>query len=91
MLFRSLDVERPEAPDWQTLYIGFGKKEKINKIDIVGLLCKVGKLSKDEVGIIEVKDHSSYVAVKREKAKEVLKLVRNQKIKNKKLKIDISM
>jgi len=89
--FIPLDVERPEAPDWQTLYIGFGKKEKINKIDIVGLLCKVGKLSKDEVGIIEVKDHSSYVAVKREKAKEVLKLVRNQKIKNKKLKIDISM
>ena len=64
-----------------TLYIGKGKKDKVNKIDIVGFLAKKGNLQKEEIGRIDVKDHYAYAAVSRKKIKQVLSLVRNEKIK----------
>lgn len=72
---------RPSAPKWVTLYIGKGKKDKINKVDIVGFLSKVGGLDKDEIGRIDVKEHYAFVAIKREKLKSTLQSVRNMKIK----------
>lgn len=81
----------PRDSEWQTLYIAAGKKDKINKIDIVGLLLKKGGLQKDEVGLIEVKDQSSYVAVKRNRVAGILAMLANEKIKNKKVKIEIAM
>lgn len=81
----------PQDSPWQTLYIAAGKKDKINKIDIVGLLLKRGGLQKDEVGLIEVKDQSSYVAVKRDKVSKVLAALREERIKNKKVKIEVAM
>jgi len=83
-------MEIPEKPRWQTLYIGGGKKEKINKMDIAGFLLKQGGLSKDELGYIEVKDHNSYAAIRRERIRAVLNNVSNKKIKNRKVKIGIS-
>lgn len=80
----------PELPQWQTIYIGHGKKDKINKIDIVGLFLKKGKLKKDELGLIDVLDHSAFVAIQRNKVKKAMELLTNEKIKGKKLKMDIS-
>ena len=60
-------------------------------MDIVGLLLQKGELSKDDLGLIEVLDHTSYAAIKRNKAEHVLKLIKNEKIKNKKVKIEISV
>jgi superfamily II DNA/RNA helicase len=80
----------PKEPIWSTLYIGGGKKDKINKIDIVGLLMKKGGLEKDEVGLIEVHDFSSYVAVSKVKIESVLKKLKGEKIKKKKVKLAIS-
>ena len=80
----------PEQPEWITLYIGSGKKDKINKIDIVGLLLQKGGLQKDELGLIEVKDFASFVAVKRDKAESVVRLLEDEKIKRKKVKIAIA-
>lgn len=81
----------PEDSQWQTLYIAAGKKDKVNKIDIVGLLLKKGGLAKEDVGLIEVKDQSSYVAVKRNMVGKVLSALNGEKIKNKKVKIEVSM
>jgi len=81
----------PKPSQWITLYIAAGKKDKINKVDIVGLLLQKGELSKDDLGLIEVLDHTSYAAIKRNKAEHVLKLIKNEKIKNKKVKIEISV
>ena len=78
-------------PNWITLYFSGGKKDKINKIDLVGFLAKQGKLNSDEIGLITVQDRSSYVAINREKSKGVLKIIQQEKIKGKKLKIEISM
>jgi ATP-independent RNA helicase DbpA len=80
----------PDETPWQTLYIGAGKKDKINKIDIVGLLLKKGELDKDDVGRIEVLDKTSYVAIKRNKIEKLLQRIKNEKIKNKRVKIELS-
>lgn len=80
----------PKATEWKTLYISAGKKDKINKMDIVGMLLQKGKLQKDELGKIEVLDHSAYVAVKADKIAKTLQLVKEEKIKNKKVKMEIA-
>ena len=81
----------PADSGWQTIYIGAGKKDKINKIDIVGFLLKVGELKKEDVGLIEVKDTTAYVAVKRELAAKLIKKLYQQKIKGKKIKVEVAM
>jgi len=80
----------PKNSDWATLYIAAGKKDKINKIDIVGLLLQKGKLEKQELGLIEVLDHSSYAAVKRDKIDLVVQLIKGEKIKKKSVKIAVA-
>ena len=80
----------PEKPKWSTLFIAAGKKDKVNKIDIVGFLSKKGQLKKEDIGIIEVKDFFSFVAVRKVKVGHVLELIKNEKIKNKKVKIEIA-
>jgi superfamily II DNA/RNA helicase len=80
----------PNKTSFQTIYISAGKKDKINKVDIVGYLIKKGKLSKDQIGIIEVKDTTSYVAIDREKVQDTLINLKNERLKNKKVKIEVA-
>ncbi len=82
--------ELPEKPKWSTLFFAAGKKDKVNKIDIVGFLSNKGQLKKEDIGLIEVKDFFSFVAIKKIKVGEVLQLIKNEKIKNKKVKIEIA-
>lgn len=49
----------------------------------MGFLTQKGKLAADEIGLIEIKDHYSYVAVTRDKAHETLTRLKNEKIKGK--------
>lgn len=62
-----------------TLYIGKGKKDKISKGDIVGFLCKIGGLTKSEIGRIDVMPRFSYVAVDRKKKNSVIELTKGKK------------
>ena len=80
----------PVDPEWITLYFSGGKKNKINKIDLVGFLFQKGQVEKEDIGLISVLDFSSFVAVKRKKAKEILRTVQGEKIKGQKLKISIA-
>lgn len=68
-------------PTMATLYIGKGKKDKISKGDIVGLLCKKAELENNEIGRIDVKDYYSYVAVPSQKLSRVLQRLAGEKIK----------
>lgn len=77
----------PAPSDWATIYISAGKKDKVNKIDIVGFLIQKGGLLKEELGLIEVQDYIAYVAVKRNKVLAVLDKVKGQKLKNKSVKM----
>ncbi|WP_017258987.1 DEAD/DEAH box helicase [Pedobacter arcticus] len=78
-----------DASPWATLYIAAGKKDKVNKIDVVGLLYKKANLQKEEIGRIEVFDHMAYVAVKRKKINAVVQLLKPEKIKGKKYKLGV--
>lgn len=81
-------VPVPMKPLWTTLYIGKGKKDKINKVDIVGFLYKRGGLSGDDVGRVDVKEHYSFVAVKRAKVKNMFMLIRGEKMKGMKVLVE---
>ena len=80
----------PPKPDWATIYVGKGKKDKLSKMDVVGFMFKKGQLQKDELGMVEVKDYYSFVAVRVNKVKDVLRLVENEKIKNMKTRIELA-
>ena len=75
------ESRKPALPRFTTLYIGRGKKDKVNKIDIAGFLYKGGGLSKDDVGRIDVRERCSFVAVSRKKFKQMINLIRGEKIK----------
>ena len=80
----------PKPPQFQTIYISGGKKNKLNKIDIVGFFSQKGKLEKGDLGLIEVKDFISFAAVKSKKVKELLGNIRDEKMKGKKFKIEVA-
>ena len=75
---------------WTTLYFSGGKKDKINKIDIVGFCLQKGGIEKDALGKIEVQDFASYVAIATDQVPSFLKNIKDQKIKGKKLKIEVA-
>ena len=80
----------PEKTPFQTIYISAGKKDKVNKVDVVGYLIKKGELQKEDIGLIEVKDTTSYVAVSRSKVNAVLRKLQNEKLKGKKVKMEVA-
>ncbi len=83
-------LEIPDEPEWSTLFFPVGKKDKVNKIDFVGFLSQKGDLKKEDLGLIEVKDFFSFVAVKKIKVNNVLHLIKDERIKNKKVKVSVA-
>ena len=71
----------PSAPQWTALYVGKGKRDKISRGDLAGFFMKKGGLKPDEVGTILVFPDYSYVAVRMNRMREVLKKVAGEKIK----------
>jgi superfamily II DNA/RNA helicase len=80
----------PQKPQFQTIYISGGKKNKLNRGDIVGFFLQVGKLNKEDLGLIEVKDFISFAAVKSSMVNKLLSNIKDQKMKGKKYKIEVA-
>ena len=80
----------PQPSDFQTIYISGGKKNKLNKGDVVGFFIQKGKIDKNDIGMIEVKDFISFVAVRRKAIKNLLSNIKDEKMKGKKYKIEIT-
>lgn len=80
----------PNPPNFQTIYISGGRKNKLNKVDIVGFFSQKGKLEKGDLGLIEVTDFISFAAVKTGKVPALLDLIRDEKMKGKKYKIEVA-
>jgi len=80
----------PEHPEYKTIYISGGKKNKLNKSDIVGFFLQKGKLDKQDLGLIEVKDFASFVAVRSSAVKSLFANIRDEKMKGKKYKIEVA-
>ena len=79
----------PTPTQWTTLFISGGRRDKISKGDIAGLFYKQGKLNKDDLGDIELKTESAFVAVKTDKVKQLLPLINNVRLKKKKVRISV--
>lgn len=80
--------ELPAHSPWTTVYISGGKKDKLSKTDLVGFFSKKGGLEKDDIGLIELMDHMSFVAVKKTAMAGLMKAIFLEKIKGKKYKIN---
>jgi hypothetical protein len=80
----------PPLPSHACLYISAGKKDKISKGDIAGLLTKKGGLNGDEVGLITTLDHASFACIRRDKLNSVLANIRNERLKKMKVKIEVA-
>ena len=79
--------ETPANTLWETLFVSGGRKDKISKGDIAGLFLKQGKLEKDELGTIELKQDCCFVSVPASKANELISKLNNTKLKKKKVRI----
>ncbi|WP_062058194.1 DEAD/DEAH box helicase [Aquimarina longa] len=72
---------------WETLFISGGRKDKISKGDIAGLFFKQGKINKDQLGIIELKEDCTFVAVPVTIADQLVNLLNNSRLKKKKIRV----
>lgn len=79
----------PPQPRWCTLMLNKGRKDKVNKVDVVGFFCQKGGLSKDNIGLIEVKDNQAYVAVSRAEVLALLKHLRGVPLKGRSVRIQM--
>lgn len=70
--------------NWKTLIINKGKRDNVNKVDVVGFLSKLGGLSREELGLVEIKKKYALAAVNKNKVKNVIRNTNNQKLKGKK-------
>ena len=84
------EAELPSAPEWTTIYIGAGKKDKLSKVDVVGFLIQKGGIEKADIGRIDILDKTAFVAVRRHLAHELVRAVRNQPVKKLKPTIGVS-
>ncbi len=79
----------PESSKWRTLFISGGKKDKISKGDIVGVLFKQVGLEKDQLGIIELKQDCAFVSISKDRIKDAISILDNTKLKSKKVRVTV--
>ena len=72
---------------WETLFISGGRKDKISKGDIAGMFFKLGKITKDQLGIIELKQDCAFVAVPAFIADQLVETLNNTRLKKKKVRV----
>ncbi|RXJ84843.1 ATP-dependent RNA helicase DbpA [Arcobacter sp. CECT 8985] len=82
-----LETKVDLKPQFATLYINGGKKDKLRAGDIVGTLINKANLSKDDIGNIDIFRFHSYVAVKKEYEKNALDALNTNKIKQKEFRV----
>jgi hypothetical protein len=83
------DAPAPNPTEWVTVFINGGRRDKISKGDVAGLLLKQGQLSQADLGVIELKHDCAFVAIKKEKAQAAIRLLDNTKLKSKKVRMSI--
>ena len=74
--------------DIMKLYLKGGKSKKIRAGDIVGAICEIDGVTADDIGVIQVQDHQSYVDILHGKGELVLQELNKKTIKKKKIKVE---
>ena len=70
------------------LYLKGGKNKKIRPGDIVGAILENKNVTFEDIGVVEVLEHQSYVDILNGKGEMVLEDLKNRKIKNKKIVVE---
>ncbi len=83
------DRPMPSIPDWKTIFISGGRKDKISKGDIAGICFKKGELKPADLGVIELKDDCAFVAVRAKKAIPLIQKLNNTHVKKRKIRVNI--
>lgn len=73
--------------DIMKLHFSGGKKKKIRAVDFVGTIANIPGVTAEDIGIITIQDHLSYVDILNGKGSLVLQAMENTTIKGKKLKV----
>ncbi len=81
------DLKPLPSPDYITLCIAGGRRQKVRPGDILGALTGKDGIDGKTVGKIDVLDFAAYVAVERAQANQALSCLINGKIKGKKFKV----
>lgn len=84
------EFKLPAFPEWETIYIGAGKKQKISRGDIAGFFLKNTHLQISDIGIIDITDQASFVAIKRTECVSVLKKIKGLPLKKKAVNVDFA-
>lgn len=80
-------ITLPEPSPWACLYISAGKKDKISRGDVVGMLTKKGGLNPEQIGLITILDSATYVAIDRNQLNVLLEKVSQERIKKVKVRL----
>jgi hypothetical protein len=56
----------------------------------VGFFTNKGQLKKEDIGLIEVKDFISFVAIRKSNVSHTLQLIKDERLKNRKVKIEVA-
>ena len=65
------------------LHINAGKKTKMRALDVVGTICSIEGITKEDIGIIKIDDISTFVEIINNKGEEVYQKLQNTPIKGK--------
>ncbi len=74
-------------PEMKTICIAAGKKQKLRKTDILGALVKDVGIESNDVGRIDLLDHSSYVGISASSVGFVLTALKSKMIKGKRRRV----
>ena len=74
-------------PEFITLVIEGGKKDKLRPGDILGALTATKSLEGEDIGKIAIYDRQAYVAIKRQKIKQAQEILKKGHIKKKKFSV----
>jgi len=79
----------PTPSTWKTIYISGGRRDKISKGDIAGLILKQGKLNKAQLGIIEIKQDCAFVSIQASEVDHIIQTINNSKLKKRKIRVSL--
>lgn len=77
----------PKQSKMTTLFLSGGRKDKISKGDIAGLFIKQGGLSKEQLGVIELKQECAFVGVPSARSVQLVLELNNSRLKKKKIRV----
>ena len=80
-----LRVEESKALEWSTVMISGGRRDKISKGDVVGFCIKQGGLNSEDLGLIELQQNNSFVAIKTKMVSQLIEKIDRTKLKTKKI------